>query len=142
MSSCLATGLTRYASFRCTIIRFSHRSGFPLIVVYPASRFLDTGAGPNLIRADLLPQDGLNRAMREREIVNLRSASQHRLDALGIVTLTVKIADMTVRALFFIIRQLGAGMLLGTIFIDAHCDIIWIRRRRLFLGNGTWIPVQ
>ena len=75
-------------------------------------------------------------------MVNLRSASQHRLDTLGIVTLTVKIADMTVRTPFFIVRQLGADMLLGTTFIDAHCEILWIRKRRLLLGNGTWIPVQ
>ena len=80
--------------------------------------------------------------MREREIVNLRSASQHWLDTLGIVTLTFKIADMMVRTPFFIVRQLGADMLLGSTFIDAHCEILWIRKRRLLLGNGTWIPLQ
>ena len=37
----------------------------------PRLSVLDTGAGPNLIREDLLPQDVVNRAMREREIVNL-----------------------------------------------------------------------
>ena len=80
--------------------------------------------------------------MHEREIINLRSASQHRLETLGIVTLTVKIADMTIRTPFFIVRQLGADMILGTTFIDAHCEILWIRKHPLLLGNGIWESVQ
>ena len=102
----------------------------------------DTGAGPNLIRADLLPPGVIKTACQKREIVTLRSASKHRLETMGIVTLTVKIADMTARTPFVVVKQLGADALLGTTFIESHCELMWFRKRKLLLQNGTWVHVQ
>ena len=51
----------------------------------------DTGAGPNLIRADCLKPEVLQRLRSAREFANISSASRHRLEILGIATLTVTI---------------------------------------------------
>lgn len=45
---------------------------------------LYSGAGLNLIRAAILPSEVLN-SIDTREVVNLASASNHRLDVFGIV---------------------------------------------------------
>eukprot|EP00171_Calliarthron_tuberculosum_P022458 IDg22458t1 len=66
----------------------------------PLLTVLDTGAGPNLIRADLLPQRLLDELDRTREIVNIASASKHRLDVLGTLALTVTVESSTVRLPF------------------------------------------
>ncbi len=52
---------------------------------------LDTGAGPNLIRAELLPDETINALDKKRQIVNLASASNYRPDTLRIINLTVEI---------------------------------------------------
>lgn len=41
---------------------------------------LDTGAGPNLVKAACLPEEFVANANRNREIVNLSSASSHLLN--------------------------------------------------------------
>lgn len=51
----------------------------------PISTVFDTGAGPNLIRVDLLPREVLATIDRERPVANLASESNHRLVTLGIV---------------------------------------------------------
>ena len=51
----------------------------------------DTGAGPNIIRADFLPPEVLSSLNTERTIANLASATKHALDTLGIAYLYVDI---------------------------------------------------
>eukprot|EP00171_Calliarthron_tuberculosum_P017931 IDg17931t1 len=102
---------------------------------------LDTGAGPNLIRADLLPQRLLDELDRSQEVINLASASKHRLDVLGITQLTVTIASYTARMPFVGVRQLGTDVILGCHFIDKAVDSIQIRHRRIALTNGSHAPI-
>ncbi len=52
----------------------------------PMLTVLDTGAGPNSVSADLLPQAVLASCDSSRNIVNLSSASNHRLDTIGVAT--------------------------------------------------------
>ncbi len=74
----------------------------------PLLTVLDTGAGPNLIRADLLTPEVLASCDTTRPMKNLTSLSNHRLDAMDIVNLTVKFASCTVRRPFLVVRQLRA----------------------------------
>lgn len=108
----------------------------------PVLTVFDTGAGPNLIRADLLPPELLERADRRRDVVNLASASNHRLKTKGIVTLTVRLGDFTVRQPFVVTEQLGADAILGTTFIDAHVDTIYIRKRCIQLEDGSVVRIE
>eukprot|EP00171_Calliarthron_tuberculosum_P023407 IDg23407t1 len=102
---------------------------------------IDTGAGPNLIRADLLPPPVLKTIDTKREIVNLASASNHRIDVLGIVKLTTCIADQVTRHPFVVARNLGADAILGTQFIDSAVEDIKVHKRAVLLTNGTMVPI-
>lgn len=69
----------------------------------------DTGAGPNLIRADLLLPEKLRTINKDHNIVNLASASGHSLDVLGIVTLPVRIGDQITENKSVVSRALNAA---------------------------------
>ena len=102
---------------------------------------LDTGAGPNLIREGCCSRDALESLDDSREIVNLSSATNHRLDVLGITTLTVTLGDYTARVPFVVVRNLGADILLGCTFIDRHVEGIFPTKRNARLANGCVIPI-
>lgn len=74
---------------------------------------LNTGAGKNLIRSDILKKRPLNELDRTQEIVNLASPSKHGLDVLGIAELTITVATHTVRITFVVIVQIGTDVILG-----------------------------
>ena len=57
--------------------------------------FLDTGAGPNVIRADCVPEEVLRNLDRTREVIKLSTASKAPLLTLGIVKIHVKVDDYT-----------------------------------------------
>lgn len=103
---------------------------------------LDTGAGPNLIRADLLPDDTLLKLDKSREMVNLASASNHRLHVMGIATLSVSIGDYKARQQFIVVKKLGADVILGCTFIDAHVRSIRPRQKSIELQNDSVVPIQ
>lgn len=79
---------------------------------------LDTKAGPNLIRSSCCPEDFLARIETNSEVVNLRSASQHRLDVVGIVPMYLKIGVHTARVTFAVMHNLGADVFLGREYLD------------------------
>ncbi len=108
----------------------------------PLRTVLDTGAGHTLIRANLLMLEVLASYDTERAIVNLASASNHRLQTLGIVKLTVKIAYYAVRQPFVVVRQLGADALLGCTYIDKHVEQVRPRIKFIQLANGVRVPIR
>ena len=69
---------------------------------------LDTGAGPNLIRATVLPQR-LLQSLDSRGVVRLASASKHRLDVLVVTQLVVTVGSLVTLQTFFV----GDGCPLG-----------------------------
>jgi len=102
---------------------------------------VDTGAGPNLIRADLLPSTLLDSIDRSTEVVNLASASGHALDIVGILTLPVRIGNQTTSNKFVVSQALNADVLLGCHYLDTAVDNISIQRRTLTLNNGETVPI-
>ena len=102
----------------------------------------DTGASPNLIRADMLPYSTIAELDRNRQVVNLASDSKHRLTTLGIVSLTIRIGSFMTRQPFVVCRHLGADAILGCTFIDTHTEAIWVRRRVVVLNNGAELPIH
>lgn len=88
------------------------------------STVFDTGAGPNLIRADMRPDSTIVELDRNRQVVNLASASKRRLTTFGIVSLTIRVGSFVTRQPFVVCRQLGADAILGCTFIDTHTEAI------------------
>ena len=103
---------------------------------------LDTGAGPNLVRADLLPDHTLSTLYRKKRIVNLASASNHRLKTLGIAMLTVNIEGYICREPFVVVQALAADVILGATYIDRHGYDINIRQQTFRLIDGTTVPIR
>ena len=89
---------------------------------------LDTGAGPNLIRSDCVPKQILNNLKSAHEFINISSASRHRIQVMGIASLTVKIADHICTQPFLVVKNLNADALLGTTFIDSQVEQILPRK--------------
>ena len=102
---------------------------------------LDTGAGPNLIRLKCCPEQALKALDTQREIVNLRSASNHSLETIGVVHLTVTVGSHSARTPFVVVRNLGADVLLGCTYIDQNVETIKPRGRTVELINGDVVPV-
>lgn len=103
---------------------------------------IDTGAGPNLIRADLLPDEALLKLDQSREMVNLASASNHRLQVMGITMLSVTIANHKARQQFIVVKRLGADVILGCTYIDAHINAIRPRQKVIELRNESIVPIR
>lgn len=76
-----------------------------------------------------------------REIVNLTSASQHRLDSLGIVTFTVTVATQTTRSPFGAVRSLGKDIIFGCHYINRAVEYIQVQRRCIAFMNGSHAPI-
>ena len=102
---------------------------------------LDSGAGPNLVRLDMLTEEQRSSIDSKTECVSLASASNHRLDTLGIVKLLVKIGSYVARQPFIVARQLGADVILGCTFIDHHVEAIHARQKVVELINGETVPI-
>ena len=107
----------------------------------PHLTVLDTGAGPNLIRADLLPEQVISKINRSREIINLSSASNHKIDVLGTTLLTVKVGDQLTRTQFVVVRNLGADVILGCQYIDSAVAALNVNHRSLTLRNDDIVPI-
>ena len=97
---------------------------------------LDTGAGPNLIRSDCFDTEALATVDTSPDLVNLASATEHRFDTIGIVTLTVTVAGYTSRQPFVVVKELGTDAILGCTFLDSAVESIHPRKRYALLRNG------
>ena len=102
----------------------------------------DTGAGPNLVRADLLPDHTLSTLYRKKRIVNLATASNHRLKTLGIAILTVNIEGYICRQPFVVVQALAADVIHGATCIDLDGNDINIRQQTFRLIDGTTVPIR
>ncbi len=95
----------------------------------PLLTVLDTGARPNLTRADLLPPEILDELDSEREIVRLASASDHRLDVFG--------ASQTVREPFVVYDSLEQTLFWAAISLIGQWRISGLRSALLFCSIAT-----
>lgn len=64
---------------------------------------LDTEAEPKLIRSSLLPSETIVAINTYKPVVNLSSASNHKLYVFGIVTLTLNVLTLRIRKPFVVV---------------------------------------
>ena len=102
----------------------------------------DTGAGHNLIRADCVPPDILAKVNHDRRIVNLASASKHKLHTIGVVYLWMDIGGYACRQPFAVARRLAADVVIGCTFLEDHAESLQIRRKVLIFADGTVVPIH
>ena len=78
---------------------------------------------------------------RYRGIVNLASASKHKLHTIGFLYLWMGIGGYACRQPFVVVRRLAANVTIGCTFLDDHAESLQIRRKVLILADGTVVPI-
>jgi Retroviral aspartyl protease len=115
--------------------------GVSFTVLTPVSAILDTGAGPNLIRESVLPEDWERYQIPGLPAFHIVGAGGRRLMQKGNITFTVQLGTLKVQALFIVVRGLAAECILGCQFIDRQVQVILPREKRVTLANGSVIPI-
>ncbi len=100
----------------------------------------DTGAGPNLIRSDLIPENCKDLIV-PRKNPNLIGASGKKLAFRGVVPLCVRIQNLKVRIHFGVVDELPPGTLLGTAFIDTFVKNIDPPRQLIHFFRSEPAPI-
>lgn len=115
--------------------------GVNTAVISPVRAILDTGAGPNLIRATVLPEDWERYRVFGAPTLNIVGAGGRRLRQSGTVTLHVEIGGIKLRARFLVMETLAAECILGCQFINRHVSAILPKEKHVRLSDGSLIPI-
>ena len=115
--------------------------GVTTAIMTPVRAIFDTGAGPNLIRRDQLPDDWESYRVFGTQNPPIVGAGGRRLAQKGTVTLVVEIGDLRVRGRFIVVDGLAAPCILGCQFINRHIANILPKEKRIHLSNGTVVSI-
>jgi hypothetical protein len=110
-------------------------------VATPVYAILDTGAGPNLVREDVLPEDWLRYRLEGDPTYQVIGDGGRNIPQRGVVTLWVQLGRLGAQAPFIVVRSLAAGCILGCQFIDLHVKSILPKEKRVLLSNGTAVAI-
>jgi hypothetical protein len=89
-------------------------------VVTPVRAFLDTGAGPNLVREDVLPRKWERALIPGLFLHRFNNASGRRMPVKGVVSLVTQVGKLVRRVRFYVVPCLSVPCILGCHFINAH----------------------
>jgi Retroviral aspartyl protease len=100
--------------------KISATVGGTTVISTPLRAILDTGAGPNLIREELLPEDWSRYCVADAPFYNIVGAGGKQLRQKGVITLFVQVGNLRMQARFIVVHSLAAECILGFQFIDRH----------------------
>ena len=106
----------------------------------PYKTVVDTGSGYNVIRHDALPTHWRDSLIKGETGPALGDANGNPLPVRHVVKLTIRIGNANYTAAFSVVDKLAVPVLVGTQFLDRHCDAIWCRKRKLQLTRAT-VPI-
>ena len=115
--------------------------GVSTVVATPVFAILDTGAGPNLVREDVLPEDWLRYRVAGDTTYQVIGAGGRSLPQRGVVTLWVQLGRLRAQARFIVVKNLAAACILGCQFIDRHVKSIHPKEKRVLLNDGTSVAI-
>jgi hypothetical protein len=121
--------------------RVSATVGVSTVVTTPVLAILDTGAGPNLVREDVLPEDWERHRLKTEPDYHVVSAGGNPMPQRGVVTLCVQLGSLKTRSNFIVVKNLTAGCILGCQFIDRHVHSILPKERRVRLTEGGSVAI-
>jgi hypothetical protein len=107
------------------------------VVATPVYAILDTGAGPNLVRGDVLPEDWMRYLTTEEPHFRVVGASARPLPKQGVLTLCVQLGKVKAHAKFIVVKHLTAGCIRGCQFIDRQVTSILPKERRVLLNYNS-----
>jgi hypothetical protein len=110
-------------------------------VFYPLQAVLDTGAGVNLVRDDVLPAPWENILLPDVALPRITNESGRRMPARGVLILYVQVGNLLKRVRFHVTPGLGVPCILGCNFINLHVKSIHPKERRVDLNEGGSIAI-
>jgi hypothetical protein len=105
-------------------------------VMAPVRAVFDAGAGPNLVRDDLLPRGCESLLIPGQPLPLITNASGKRMPVKGVIVLYLQVGDLQTRVRFYGVRGLGVPCILGCTFIDIHVQSIHPKERGVELREG------
>jgi hypothetical protein len=87
--------------------------GDTTMVATPVRAILDTGAGPNLVREEVLQEDWERCRAAEEPNYHVVGAGGRRLRQKGVITLCVELGRLRTKARFLVVPNLAAECILG-----------------------------
>ena len=131
-SECLVMASLHYTV--SASIGLTHKATVPTQVV------LDTGAGHNVIRRSSLPKGWQDYVTTNKDLPTLCDASGHVLSTTSEVLLRVRFGNALYRVTFVVVDKLSCPVLLGTRFLNRHCDAIHCRKGTVAF-TGDVLPI-
>jgi hypothetical protein len=107
-----------------------------------AGAVLDTGAGPSLIRKDVLPKDLERLLIQYVALPRITNASGMQMPARGLIVLYVKVGGLLKRVRFYVMPGLAVPCILGCGFINLHVKTIHPKERRVELIEGGSVAIS
>lgn len=101
---------------------------------------LNTGAGPNLVRADVILRLALN-VFRMSRLPTVRDAPRQAINILRALALYARVGSLQVRILFLVATNLEARCTLGTSFVDRFVRVIFPRVRNMTFYNRVSVGI-
>jgi Retroviral aspartyl protease len=110
--------------------------GVSTVVATPFRTILETGAGPALVRAEILPTDWEKYRVAGAPTLQIVDAGGRRRKQPGAILLHVEICGLKTRMQFVVVPGLAAERILGCQFIDRHVQSILPKEKKVLLENG------
>jgi hypothetical protein len=102
---------------------------------------LDTGAGPNLIREEVLPEPWARYRVANAPVFNVLSAGGRRLRQKGVVTLFVQLCNLDTHSRFLVVTSLAAECILCFQYIDRYIRTILPKEKRILMSDDSVILI-
>ena len=101
---------------------------------------LDTGAGPNFVRATEL-EPGYRSKLRYGPLPRITDANRNPIRAVGVISLILQVGNYVIKDDFIVCERLAAPLIVGCDLCDKYVEAIYPRRRTVELADGSTIPI-
>jgi len=109
----------------------------PLQTPVPTRAVVDTGAGPSVIRADILPEGWTEYASRAPPRTKVSDASGQLLKVNVEVSLTIYVGGPAMKYEFLVVKALSVPLILGWDFQRNYVDTISSKAQTIKWDDGT-----
>jgi hypothetical protein len=108
----------------------------------PLLAILDTGAGVNLVREDVLPPGWELLLVPDAALPHLTNASGRWMPIRGIIILHVQVGQFRSRVRFHVAPGMAVPCILGCSFIRRHVKCIYRGQRRVEMNEGGSVYIS
>jgi hypothetical protein len=116
--------------------------GLTRAVMFPVRTVLDTGAGRNLVRDDILPSGWDRLLIPNIPLPWITNASGKRMPVKWVITLFVQVGKLVRRVRSYVTPGLGVPCIIGCNFINLHVRSIHPRERRIDLREEGSVAIS